>query len=203
MEASSSVPEPDPIRTAQNDAITFTAGIVGLVLSVALLVAAEITSNRVILLAAVTSGIAVLVSWGMMAIAAAMILPSSQRELINEGPIGGKHDFNMGVYLGFLGVVFIPLALTNAVAFSEFSRFMFMAAGGFSASDSGVSTWLRFGLSQLADGLSFGLASIYIEFDAIYPNSLWSKALIVTPYRLVFSLFVVFGLNSAFKAIRS
>jgi hypothetical protein len=88
MEDSSSVPEPDPIRTTQNDPIlTFTAGIVGFILSVALLVAAEIASHRVILFAA-----AVLVSWGMTAIAAAIILPSSQRELINEGLYRAKNS---------------------------------------------------------------------------------------------------------------
>jgi len=205
MEENSQVPEePDPIATETSKAILAMYSMAGcfyFIVSVVILAAAELISHHVIVAAAIASGIALLICWGTTVFLAIMISTRSQSQVMNGGPVGGEYQFSMSSWLGTLGLTFIVLALMDVVVFSEFSRFVFMTAGGFSSPGSGISPWLQFGFSQLADGLSFGLASIYIDFDAIKPISFWSATLIMAPYRLMFSIFIISGVLSAFKAI--
>ena len=69
-------------------------------------------------------------------------------------------------------------AIALLVAFSQISKFLYMAYGG-SANNTGYWHWLRYGFANLFEGAFFDIPSVYNwKVSEIQPTSFWSQTLV-------------------------
>jgi hypothetical protein len=99
-------------------------------------------------------------------------------------------EVDEGIHLGAWLISAVIVLCVFAAIYAEFARHIYIVAGGFEAPGTGVWQWLLFGATDMADSLSFGLFSIWID-PTVRPTTWWAKTLIVAPYHLLLVTIVV------------
>jgi len=75
--------------------------------------------------------------------------------------------------------VVVVAGLFAVVSFSQFSRYLYLWRGGFTASQSGYWHWLRFGIANLLESILFDIPAIYNwNVTEILGVKFWSRTLV-------------------------